>query len=86
MPVSKKTRKNHFFETPEGMDVIATLKMMDADDKFNTKSSYSANSGLYPDHQIPFVDKHVEYLRCHPSTDPEHYLANLRLVTRIRTA
>ncbi len=77
-------RKSDFFETNEGLGILESLRIMARDTTYNTDSSYSANSNLYPDHLIPFVAKHMEYLKNHPSTDPEHYLANLRLMTRIR--
>jgi hypothetical protein len=45
-------------------------------------SSYSANASLYPDGQIPFVEKHVAYLMDHPKLDPIQYLSNLRLMLK----
>lgn len=77
-------RKADFFETEAGMEYIAMLEEMVADDSYNTEPSFSANSELYPNHQIPFVNKHIDYLKSHPSMDPQQYLANLRLMTRRR--
>jgi hypothetical protein len=82
MTVYKK--KPHFFTTEEGQAALILLKNMAANESFNTSSSYSANTELYPDHQIPFVDKHMCYLRDHPETNPTQYLANLRLMSRIK--
>jgi hypothetical protein len=82
--VTAYKRKQDFFETEEGVEVERILKMMVANEIYNTESSYSANSELYPDNRIPFVNKHMAYLRSHPATDPEQYLANLRLMTRVR--
>lgn len=82
MPTYKK--KPNFFETEEGVEFIETLRIMAKDKTYNTKSSYSANGELYPDNLIPFVNKHMEYLKNHPATNPQHYLANLRLMTRVR--
>jgi hypothetical protein len=45
-------------------------------------SSYSANAMLYPDGQMPFVEKHVAYLMDHPQLDPDRYLSNLRLMLK----
>ena len=73
-----------FFDTEEGIEIEKILNDMDTNESFNTDSSYSANSDLYPDNLIPFVEKHKNYLIKHPSTDPNQYLANLRLVTRKR--
>jgi len=82
MPAYK--RKPDFFETEEGKEFEQLLKVMTKDSAFSTGPSYSANSKLYPDNLIPFVNKHMEYLRTHPSTNPYHYLSNLRLITRVR--
>ncbi len=82
MPIYKK--KSDFFETEEGIEFEKTLVVMAKDSSYNTGPSYSANSELYPNNLIPFVNKHMDYLRNHPTTDPQHYLANLRLMTRIR--
>ena len=82
MPSYKK--KTDFFQTEAGLEVVEVLRKMAEDEKYNTESGYSANSETYPDNLIPFVDKHVEYLRNHPSMDPQQYLSNLRLMTLIR--
>lgn len=82
MPTHK--RKSDFFETDEGIEVEQALRKMAIDLQYNTTSSYSANSEQYPDNLIPFVEKHMAYLRNHPATDPWHYLSNLRLITRFR--
>ncbi len=82
MPTNKK--KIAFLESEEAVSVKQELLSMAKDMTYNTLSSYSANSDTYPDNLIPFVDKHMSYLNTHPSVDTEHYLANLRLMTRIR--
>lgn len=73
-----------YFETEAGREFTNALKEMAHDKAFNTDPSFSANSVAYPDKLIPFVNKHIEYLRTHPSVDPQHYLSNLRLMTRRR--
>jgi len=82
MPTYKK--KSDFFETEAGVEFKEILRQMAQDKKYKTGPSYSANVDLYPDHLIPFVNKHVDYVRSHPGTDPQHYLANLRLMTRVK--
>lgn len=82
MPTYKK--KPNFVETDLGVEIEKALRSMVADTAFNTDSSYSANTVTYPDHQIPFVTKHMDFLRSHPSTDPRQYLANLRIMTRLK--
>ncbi|MEI7682795.1 MAG: hypothetical protein WCJ24_00655 [Candidatus Saccharibacteria bacterium] len=76
-------RKVNFFESEEGAAVKQALTDIAADKAYNTKSSYSI-AVQYADHLIPFVDKHMNYLNGHPSIDPEQYVSNLRLITKIR--
>lgn len=79
-----KIKRTNFFESSEGVEIKEILIEMAKDATFNTEQSYSANSSLYPDHIISFVDKHMNYINTHPSVDPQHYVANLRLMTRVR--
>lgn len=48
----------------------------------SVKSTYNANSELYPDNQMPFRDKHYDYLLKHPDVNPDQYLSNLRLMLK----
>ncbi len=82
--MSTTSKRLNFADTIEGQATKDALCLMAADNAYNTLSSYSANGILYPDHQISFVDKHMNYLVAHPSTDPQLYMSNLRLMTRIR--
>ena len=61
------------------------LQAMELDNSLKTDSSFSANAMLYPDGQIPFIEKHLAYLKNHPRLDREQYLSNLRLMIRIRS-
>lgn len=81
MPTISKT---NFFDTAEGAEIVRELHQMEQSDGFVTLPSYSANTELYSDNLMPFVDKHVSYLKSHPSTNPQHYISNLRMMTRIR--
>ena len=56
------------------------LQRMVDDTGYNTLSVYAANL----DHNLPFVEKHMKYLSDHPKLNPDHYLANLRLMTKIK--
>ena len=78
-----KTRSD-FLDTDEGREIKLQLQQMSDSSLYNTTASYSANSLLYQDNLIPFVDKHVNYLINHPSLDPSKYLANIRLMTKVR--
>lgn len=66
-------------------EVRQKLEDMELNPVLNTRtSSYSANVKLYPDGQVPFVEKHIAYLMDHPKLDPAQYLANLRLMLKRR--
>lgn len=82
MPTAKK--RVNFFDSEEGVRIEETLRHMVTDGAYNTNSSYSANIETYPNNLIPFVAKHMGYLNTHPGTDPQHYISNLRLMTRVR--
>lgn len=82
MPTAKK--RPDLYTSEEGAKVQAALKSMALDNGYSTIDSYSANADVHPDHLVTFVEKHMSYLQTHPSVDPDHYLANLRLMTRVR--
>lgn len=82
MAISK--RQADFITSEEGIQVRQELQSMFENDQYNTESSYSTNGELYHDNLRPFIDKHMDYLATHPSVDLHHYLANLRLMTRVR--
>lgn len=65
-------------------EVTQALRLMESDSSYKTDAGYSSNEELYPDNNIPFVEKHMHYLREHRNVNPEQYLSNLRLMTRIR--
>jgi hypothetical protein len=78
-----KTRST-FFETEEGKKIQLELQEMFSSNLYNTAASYSANNALYPDNLIPFVDKHMNFLITHPSVKASTYLANVKLMTKVR--
>jgi hypothetical protein len=77
-------KRVNFYESETGLYVEQILREMTQSTTYNTASSYSANSDAYPDNSIPFIDKHMSYLNTHPNIDPDHYISNLRLVTKFR--
>ena len=77
-------KKVNFMDTEEGHDFKLKLEELQSDQGYNTEPSYNANSELYPDNLISFVDKHVNYLSAHPSVNPTHYISNLKIITRVR--
>lgn len=82
--MSNAKKKSNFFESEEGIEFEQALRLMALDDTYNTAPSYSPNSELYKDHLKPFVDKHMDYISAHPSINPQLYISNLRLMTRIK--
>lgn len=77
-------KKTNLFASEEGVAVRAELMLIEQDISYNTGPSYSADAVLHPDKLIPFVEKHMRYLNNHPQTNPRQYLANLRLMTKVR--
>jgi hypothetical protein len=77
-------KRSHFLESPEADIIRRELQHMEASDLYNTVSSFTPNGIQYPDNKLPFLDKHMNYLNVHPSLDADMYVANLRLMTRIR--
>lgn len=82
MAVTK--RNPDFLTSDEGVLAMQELTSMVLDENYVTDQSFIANSEKYTDHLIPFIDKHLAYLHNHPATNPQQYLSNLRLITRIR--
>jgi len=77
-------KRSGFLNSPEAKEIKLKLQHMVASGVYNTNSSYTANGFQYPDHLMPFVDKHLNYLNANPKLDAKMYLTNLRLMTRIR--
>lgn len=76
-------KRINFYESEVGLRIEQILNEMSDDSKYNTNPSYSANTTSYPDNRIPFTEKHMQYLNTHPNIDPDHYISNLRLVTKL---
>lgn len=77
-------KRADFFTSEEGLEIERILMEMTSDSAYNTQSVYSANTDLYPDNQMTFVDKHMQYLRSHPAIDSRQYISNLRLMTKLK--
>ncbi len=77
-------KRMDFYASDDGVKTRAILTNMSNDPTFNTSASYTSNTTSYPDNLISFVDKHMHYLNTHPSVDLNHYLGNLRLMSRVR--
>jgi len=60
-------------------EIKAALSVMEKDAGMHTKSSYAANATLWPKNSMTFTEKHLAYIKAHPTLNPKHYLSNLRL-------
>lgn len=77
-------KKPKFLDSEEAVSVKQILRLMTNDATYNTNSTYTSSSEQYPNNLIPFIDKHMNYLQAHPDVDPTQYIANLRLMTRLK--
>lgn len=68
-----------FLASAEAEVVRQDLIEMTKSPLYNTKSSYTTTSV----EDMTFVDKHMRYLSKYVNIDPQQYVANLRLMTRI---
>lgn len=55
--------------------------LIDMETNLGLKTEAGVNLDSEP---ITFLEKHMAYLRMHPKVNPEHYLANLRTMLKIR--
>lgn len=82
--MSAHDKKVHFVDSEAGLQARQALEDLFLNVAYHTKAGYNANNELYPDNLMPFVEKHMQYLSSHPSVNPTYYLANLRLMTKIK--
>ena len=76
----KSKMKNYMQES----EVVLELRAMLNDETFRTLPGYSIDTETYPDHVVPFVKSHLNYLSKHPQLDPAYYLSNLRIMLKVR--
>ena len=72
--------KLDYFETPEGIEVLESLEDMAQSDEYFTHASYTPHSADL----ISFIEKHKEFIRKHPNTNAQHYVANLKIMCKRR--
>ena len=70
-----------FLDSEDAVAIREQLLAMMQDTAFNTCPTYAATR----EDQLPFDEKHMTYLSDHPKLNPQHYMQNLRLKTRIRS-
>jgi len=64
--------------------ILLELQALLENNAYHTSPGYSINTTDYPDHVVPFIEEHINYLKRHPQIDPAHYLSNLRLMLKIQ--
>ncbi len=80
-PLRINSRQQAFFDSEVATMAKSELKMMDKDPQYNTQGTFSAR---YTSNLMPFVERHMKYLSEHPKLDAQHYLSNLKLMTRVK--
>ena len=63
-------------------EIIAALKRMELDPRYQTERFYRGTSHRWTDNYLSFVEYHINYLKAYPSLDPDKYISNLRLKLR----
>ena len=69
-----------FLDSDDAAVIREQLVTMMGDKTFNTSATYAATR----DDALPFDEKHMTYLSDHPKLNPQQYMQNLRLKTRLR--
>lgn len=82
--MSRHDKKIPFPESEVGIQTRLELQKLLQDTNYTTSSEYNSNESLYPDNVISFVEKHMQYLSRHPAVNPTYYMANLRLMTKVK--
>lgn len=65
-------------------DIITRLKVLEDDPTMRSESIYSPAATQWPNNQLPFIERHLAYLRAHKTVNPEHYISNLALMIKKR--
>jgi hypothetical protein len=76
--------RTRFMESVKGQEIKAALLKMEADERFNTQRGYTNIESSELDN-TSFTDKHMSYLSQHLYVNPDHYLSNLRFMTKSRS-
>lgn len=65
-------------------EVTEKLKLLEADPSMQTNDTYSPAAGEFNGSRMPFVDRHLLYLRKHKNVDPDQYISNLAMMIKKR--
>lgn len=78
------TAQNKFLESARAKEIRDILESMEADADFITEGGMDTNAALESDDRITFTEKHILYLSRHQYVNFDHYISNLRFMTKIR--
>jgi hypothetical protein len=74
------SKQKEFLDSEVAAEARKELKRMEADPLFNTQSRFTP----VQNQALSFVDRHMKYLSEHPKLNPDQYLTNIRLMTRLK--
>lgn len=78
--MSKTTKRSSLSED----QIISKLQRLCDDPTMSTKDFYSPQATDWPGSKMPFVHRHLSYLKSHKLIDPVGYLSNLALIIKKR--
>ena len=81
MQISASQYRRQFLASEEAEEIKAELLAMEQNPLYNTQPSYTSKTIAK---NISFSDKHFDYICMNPRVKPYEYIANLRLMTKIR--
>ena len=73
--------KQKFLDSDVAVAARTELQRMTGDPGYNTQPMFSATMV----EALSFEEKHMNYMSERPKLDPPMYLANLRLMTRVKS-
>ena len=79
--IKKNAQIGYINEVSEA-EIISSLTLLESNSLYLTESVRRYNTDKWPNNEMPFIDFHMAYLKTHPSLNPRHYVANLRLMLR----
>ncbi len=65
-------------------EITEKLKALEEDPSMSTKDAYSPTANDWPGNRMPFVERHLAYLKSHKLVEAEGYLSNLALIIKKR--
>ncbi len=75
-------QQDGFINNVEEEEIVAALSLLESNSLYLTKPIYRGDAQKWPGNQMSFIDYHLTYLKAHPTLNPYHYLANLRLMLK----